>query len=60
MGDALVCIHCGLDRYPEAIPVAVAVATLQRRIIRETHPEYERYVELVREVRKKKEREDER
>lgn len=41
MGDAVVCCHCGLDKYPEAIPVLVAVSKLLGRYTRETDPEYE-------------------
>jgi hypothetical protein len=47
MGDALVCCHCGLDKYPEAIPVQVAVATAQGRIVRDNHPRYKAYVRLA-------------
>jgi hypothetical protein len=44
MGDALVCCKCGLDNYPEAMPLLVLIAAAQRRIIRETHPDYLSFV----------------
>jgi len=40
MGDALVCKLCGLDKYPESMPLAVIIATLQGRIIRENNSEW--------------------
>lgn len=55
MGDALVCCRCGLDRYPEAMPVAVATATLQGRVIRESHPEYQQFAQRAREARERRE-----
>lgn len=55
MGDALVCVHCGLDKYPEVIPMSVALATAQRRIIRENHPEYAEYVRRANAARKLRE-----
>jgi hypothetical protein len=51
MGDALVCVHCGLDMYPEAIPVQVALATAQGRIIRNTHPKYKAFADAARAAR---------
>lgn len=55
MGDALVCCRCGLDRYPEAIPVQVLFATLQRRIVRAEHPEYVAFCQQAREARSRAE-----
>jgi hypothetical protein len=55
MGDAVVCIYCGLDKYAEAISLQIAVAKLQRRFIKESHPEYKRYRSLAIEARKQKE-----
>ena len=51
MGDALVCEKCGLDKYPEAMPAAYAVAALQGRIVREGAPDYERHVRAAQDAR---------
>lgn len=40
IGDSLVCIHCGLDKYPEAIPIQVMIAKMQGRIVKETDEQY--------------------
>jgi hypothetical protein len=51
MGDALVCCKCGLDKYPEAMPLRVLSAAWQGRIIRDDHPEYDEYVEKAKAAR---------
>lgn len=40
MGDALVCCHCGLDKYPEAMPTAAFVAELTGRVIATDDPRW--------------------
>ena len=54
MSDALVCCRCGLDKYPEAIPILVMVARIQDRIIREDNAFYGEFVEMAREAREKR------
>lgn len=39
MGDAVVCVKCGLDKYPEALPLLARPFLLFT--IREDHPEYD-------------------
>jgi hypothetical protein len=48
MGDALVCVKCGLDKYPEAIPDFVRKAAEQNRIIEPTDPNYDWWCEKAR------------
>lgn len=55
VGDSLVCIHCGLDKYPESIPTAYMFAMLQRRIVREDHPKYKAFAEKARAARIRRE-----
>lgn len=43
MGDAVVCCHCGVDKYPEAAP-GYWIACMLGRVIRENHPDYDEYV----------------
>lgn len=56
MGDAVVCCRCGLDKYPEAIPVAYHLACLLGRVIRESHGDYEEYVVLAQAARERREK----
>lgn len=53
MGDAVVCCLCGLDKYPEAIPVAYAIAKMLGRVITDNHPRYEAYVKEAQAARSK-------
>lgn len=56
MGDALVCIHCGLDKYPEALPwLLLTSCELRGRVIRSGHPEYKEYLEKAKQARMIKE-----
>lgn len=55
MGDAVVCINCGMDKYPEAIPLTYAIAQFRGRVVREAHPRYQEYVALARAARDKRE-----
>jgi hypothetical protein len=49
MGDAVVCLRCGLDRYPEALPPgALWLAKALGRYTPETAPDHaERRLEAV-------------
>lgn len=51
MGDALVCCKCGLDKYPETIPIALMIAELQGLVVRSGDPNYEAYVKKAQEAR---------
>lgn len=55
MGDAVVCAQCGLDRYPEHVPVALAWAKAQGRYIEAGDEGYELAVEYAREARRRRE-----
>lgn len=47
-GDAVVCVRCGLDKYPEALPVgALAIAAMQGLVIKEDHPLYKEWLALA-------------
>jgi hypothetical protein len=50
MGDAVVCCKCGVDKYPEAAP-GYWLACALGRVIKEDHPEHERYADLARTAR---------
>lgn len=54
MGDALVCEKCGLDKYPEAMPVAYAVAALQGRVVRGRAHDYARHVKAAQDARERR------
>ena len=58
MGDAVVCEQCGLDKYPEAIPTSVALARLQGRIIKESHPNWAEHAQRAVEARNRREKEN--
>jgi hypothetical protein len=46
MGDAVTCRHCGLSKYPEALPPGVlAVAKRRGRFTPEGHPNYREHVQ---------------
>ena len=47
LGDSLVCEKCGLDKYPEALGVVYYLAFIQRRVIREWHPDYNEHFKLA-------------
>lgn len=51
MGDALVCRYCGLDKYPESIPLLVSFAKAQGRIIGKDHPDYDLHASAAIEAR---------
>lgn len=54
MGDALVCVKCGLDKYPEALPWgALRVAELKGRVKRVGCPGYAAWVDLATSARRK-------
>lgn len=55
MGDGVVCAKCGLDKYPEVIPLQVAFARLTGNFIPEGHPAWETYAEQARAARTKRE-----
>lgn len=51
MGDAVVCLKCGVDKYPEVAP-GYALAQALGRVIHTNHPRWEEYAERARAARK--------
>ena len=55
MGDALVCVKCGLDRYPEAYPPGtVAALAYLGRVVREDNKDYAAWADLANSARIKR------
>lgn len=58
MHDAVVCVMCGICKYPEAAP-DFGKATKEGRVILENHPHYEQYAKLARQARDQLKRHEE-
>ena len=55
MGDALVCVKCGLDKYPEAWPQGVLqIAEIKGRIKNPGCKDYAAWVDLAHSARRKR------